>query len=1149
MIWGRDWWKWKEWSKIKVWKGVVEKYPETAHFIYELIQNADDAQATEVDVLLFKDKLVFKHNGKRQFSITDAREQTGTIGDINSITSVGCSTKEENEQTIGKFGVGFKSVFQYTDTPAIYDDTFWFKIENYIVPTLLEKDHELRNAGETLFELPFKNQDEAFSDILGRLKNLNNPVLFLPNVRKIVWRVEGDDSVHEYTKGIIYSSQRHGISYDFCRIHEYRGDRLMYLFHRDCETSEGVYNVSVGYYLKQDGSLDIDAKGQIFCFFPTGECLEGCFVSHAPFLLVDNRNNINNSKDLNIEFIHGIVELASDALLCLRDIGMCRNMRFIEENVRTSTTPNRNLLITDNIAHILNITELKSEENVIYKGNKYLKQCLLNVVRSNKLLLNRVGEYSSITDVYSTTKELESLLSTAQLRQLCGKDNIDFVYLKNYRSDYKEIEQSIGIISFNNSTLANLLSTSFMVEQSEEWTDHLIAYIEESAVKLWRTNEKRKITKNWYGLEEDSWSSLPFRFAPIAKVQDGEWTAPYTFYKKSANVCLPYDGYEDAGVDAFGKVLDKGMFKKHESFYRGIGLKEPDMADYIEKTLLVKYGGENVPDDGVLKQDFVCIYKLLHESADSGIRGVLRSKWKVKQQNVTGIVLCNIEELYIPTDDFLAFVNGDETYKFVDCDFYCEGTGLSCSEVRHFFELYFNINDRPDVVDVTLMAEKLYRRQKYDYSYKNFPQYIIDFLDGCDLSVTKLPSFKDCQLKGYNINNCSEEWSHAFWRIVCNIGIGDKATGELQYGLHFKQSYYLKNFESSYLHNLRYDKWIVKSDNTFCCPSEISADEFHKLGYKENSYIEGELKFMDQLQAEKLREECLRKEEEEMSKREEGLRQLSVKGFPSSAIHLLLSAMDKGVDISGWLGVAILANENGVNSESLLENTMKAVSDNIESPNSHDNVLGISTHSYKQQEEDENLPNVITANIAPLTEIVNAVGSDNLPYVAEHVDDIMNFIIDEKSPNMARRIIGYIGRKIYEQYLVNEGIKFEPVGDGVSGCDYSINDGEKYVTVVSTKKSIADNKIPVGISAAQNSFLRNHPNAQIRIVRISFMDISILAQYERIVSIYGKEDEPAFNDRLRKECDGLAVNYWKGADIGEFDAVSPEYSIRVERKN
>lgn len=185
-----------------------------------------------------------------------------------------------------------------------------------------------------------------------------------------------------------------------------------------------------------------------------------------------------------------------------------------------------------------------------------------------------------------------------------------------------------------------------------------------------------------------------------------------------------------------------------------------------------------------------------------------------------------------------------------------------------------------------------------------------------------------------------------------------------------------------------------------------------------------------------------------------------------------------------------------------------------------------------------------------LVQIVDKVGADNLPVVADHVDDIVNWIIDEdKAPSMVRRIVNYIGKKIYEQYLLNEGIKYESVSNSLLGCDYNINNGEKYVSVVSTIKSIADNKIPIGISALQNAFLRNHPNAQIRIVRISFSDISILPQYNHIVSLYGKEEEPDFNDRLRKECEVLAINYWKGAAINEFDAVSPEYSVKIERKN
>ena len=43
---------------------VVEKYSDQAHFIYELLQNADDALATTARFILEKDKLIFAHNGK-----------------------------------------------------------------------------------------------------------------------------------------------------------------------------------------------------------------------------------------------------------------------------------------------------------------------------------------------------------------------------------------------------------------------------------------------------------------------------------------------------------------------------------------------------------------------------------------------------------------------------------------------------------------------------------------------------------------------------------------------------------------------------------------------------------------------------------------------------------------------------------------------------------------------------------------------------------------------------------------------------------------------------------------------------------------------------------------------------------------------------
>lgn len=93
---------------------VVEKYSDQAHFIYELLQNADDAHATIARFILEPTRLIFAHNGTRKFSVSDpanedSDSETGKLGDINAITSIANSNK--TEASIGKFGVGFKSVF------------------------------------------------------------------------------------------------------------------------------------------------------------------------------------------------------------------------------------------------------------------------------------------------------------------------------------------------------------------------------------------------------------------------------------------------------------------------------------------------------------------------------------------------------------------------------------------------------------------------------------------------------------------------------------------------------------------------------------------------------------------------------------------------------------------------------------------------------------------------------------------------------------------------------------------------------------------------------------------------------------------------------------------------------------------------------
>lgn len=173
-------------SMVGVKKSLTEKYSESAHFLYELLQNADDAKATMARFILGNHGLIFAHDGTTHFSISDPKTKeedtkNSDLGHINSITSIGNTTKFESQ--IGKFGIGFKAVFEYTNTPHVYDPPYMFKIERFIVPVLLENNHPERIEDETSFYFPFdsekKKPEIAYQEINKRLQELDHTLLFL----------------------------------------------------------------------------------------------------------------------------------------------------------------------------------------------------------------------------------------------------------------------------------------------------------------------------------------------------------------------------------------------------------------------------------------------------------------------------------------------------------------------------------------------------------------------------------------------------------------------------------------------------------------------------------------------------------------------------------------------------------------------------------------------------------------------------------------------------------------------------------------------------------------------------------------------------------------------------------------------------------
>lgn len=240
-------------SYIGVWKSIIDKYPDTAHFIYELLQNADDVEATEVTIILNNKGLVFKHDGRIHFTISKDNPKLSNYGHINSITGIGASTKgfDDGTNKIGKFGVGFKSVFQYTQTPEIFDDKFKFAIDDYIVPRKLNYDHPLRSDGETLFYLPFTHPEKSCKEIREKLLNLDNPILFLRHLKKISWMDTTKEVKHEYTKEIRQSTSSGDIKCELISLNNCGFIQSVWLFSKRVwvEESQSQHEISVGYYL------------------------------------------------------------------------------------------------------------------------------------------------------------------------------------------------------------------------------------------------------------------------------------------------------------------------------------------------------------------------------------------------------------------------------------------------------------------------------------------------------------------------------------------------------------------------------------------------------------------------------------------------------------------------------------------------------------------------------------------------------------------------------------------------------------------------------------------------------------------------------------------------------------------------------------
>lgn len=794
-----------------MWNSVIEKYSDQAHFIYELLQNANDAKATKSSFQLTKNGLYFKHNGTKNFWVSNPDnekldQQNNKLGDINAITAVAQSNKKDHS-TIGKFGVGFKAVFQYTETPHIYDPNFQFKISKFIVPIKLDNDLTDRQNNETVFYFPFDKQEtdengnlkmpkeKAYSDILEKLKKLVFPTLFLSDLQEVKWQAENNE-VGEYTKKGTKQKQAEDIIYERVELNQQVGLKQtkenLFLFTR--LTEEHNLNYSIGYFLDENGKL-IPKQYSAFCFFPTKETTNLNFILHAPFLLTDSREGIHRSKEHNTKMVELLAQLSADSLLILKDLKA----------------------ISDDIIEIIPYKNIKYGNDGFF-DDFYFK--IKEKLQTEEILPAKNETFANKRNAYwADSPDLANLFSNEQLAELVKNQNAKWVFVTIGRTKDKEITDYIDggserswdrkepqLIKSNmdfENKIADLITSNFIKTQSNEWLHKFYEYLSE------RKSYQDK-----------------FKTKPIFKDSQGNAVAAFDKIGGELHgiLFLPLDE-----ANSTYKTIDLELLKnkKTKEFIENFGIKKPSLKDEIYNNILPLYEKDGEIDTETHFKKFFTYWKNAGRPEEfiSLIEDKEFVSYKTNEDETTYRGIAN--EIYYPTTNLVKYFESKPDTKFVDLDdYYSFITEEKEQQILKEFLLKLGVSLLPrifekEITDASIKAKLNLKQSTYGYNDRNTTTDRI--IDGCN-EITK------------NIDN---EKSLILWRYLKKLSSYEYSQGSHKY-FYYSQQY--QSFESNALTLLKKRKWLLANSGEFVAPNEICINELSD-GYDSNSELERLLGF------------------------------------------------------------------------------------------------------------------------------------------------------------------------------------------------------------------------------------------------------------------------------------------------------------------
>ena len=542
---------------------LTDLYPDNAHFIYELLQNAEDARATEVRFILREDRVEFEHNGVRLF----------TLEDVDSITSIGFSTKREDHTSIGKFGVGFKAVFSYTETPEVVSGEYHFRIRDLVVPDTEELASYPRNEKQTYFSFPFDNDakppEKAREEIERNLQELDeSTLLFLSNIKKIEYRLP------DSTEGFIErreTDQENRIEILVQRLGYSEPDSVSFLrFEKKVEINDedGMpksCRIAIAFLLerkqeeaakrptkKQERSQSVQWRikslepGRVSIYFPAEKETSNLrFHLHAPFASTVARDSVRDCPE-NYELRDHLADLIAESMASIRD---------------------RGLLTVGFLASLPN-----NQDNLL-PFYKPIMERLVEVFNKEKLVPMKQGGHAPAKDVFRGLARLSDIIEDKDLAKILGDGHSPPLWIANPPQLSQREDRFLSMLEITEWT------TSKLVDELSEKFDTIIKWLKKKTYEWHRGFYVLLLERTWSG---------KLRNLRIIRCGDKE-------YRKGTDCYFSSDGVEhDESMPRVAKRLyasgkDENQQDKVREFLKQVGVREVGDKERVEAILKDRY--------------------------------------------------------------------------------------------------------------------------------------------------------------------------------------------------------------------------------------------------------------------------------------------------------------------------------------------------------------------------------------------------------------------------------------------------------------------------------------------------------------------------------------------------------------------------------